>query len=140
MNRGPSVSLGIYLPEDNHEKRYAETTWAQALKDQGYKPFFKGKWHLGHDEDHYPDSFGFDINIAGCDFGAPPTYWYPYSDEDRIMPDLSTGGFEGEYLTDRITEEVEDFIDDHVSSSPFSTFYSYGIALCRAHTFGSSCR
>lgn len=118
----PSVSLGIYLPEDNHEKRYAETTWAQALKDQGYKTFFIGKWHLGHDEDHYPDSFGFDINIAGCDFGAPPTYWYPYSDEDRIMPDLSTGGFEGEYLTDRITEEVEDFIDDHVSSSPSVPF------------------
>lgn len=114
----PSVFLGMYLPEDNHEKGYAETTWAQTLKDQGYKTFFIGKWHLGHDEDHYPDSFGFDINIAGCDFGAPPTYWYPYSDAERTMPDLSEGGFEGEYLTDRITQEVEGFIDSHVANQP----------------------
>ena len=118
----PSVSLGMYLPEDNHKNGYAETTWAQALKDQGYKTFFIGKWHLGHDEGHYPDSFGFDINIAGCDFGAPPTYWYPYSSAEKTMPDLSTGGVEGEYLTDRITQEVEDFIDDHVANNPTVPF------------------
>ncbi|WP_152286806.1 sulfatase-like hydrolase/transferase [Flavicella marina] len=118
----PSVSSGMYLPSDNHEKGYAETTWAQALKDQGYKTFFIGKWHLGHDTDHYPDSFGFDINIAGCDMGSPPSYWYPYSDGDDVLPDLSTGGENGEYLTDRITKEVEDFIDDHVLNSPTVPF------------------
>ena len=59
----PSVSGGLYLSSDNNEKGYAETTFAQALKDQGYKTFFIGKWHLGHDAQHYPDSFGFDINI-----------------------------------------------------------------------------
>ena len=127
----PSVSLGMYLPSDNNDKGYAETTWAQALKDQGYKSFFIGKWHLGHDEDHYPDSFGFDINIAGCDFGSPPTYWYPYIDGDDVMPDLSTGGVEGEYLTDRITDEVAGFIDDHVANSPTVPFVAmvshYGV-------------
>lgn len=118
----PSVSSGMYLPSDNHEKGYAETTWAQALKDQGYKTFFIGKWHLGHDSSHYPDKFGFDINIAGCNLGSPPSYWYPYTDGDDVLPDLSTGGTEGEYLTDRITQEVEDFIDDHVLNSPTVPF------------------
>ena len=118
----PSVSSGMYLPSDNHAKGYAETTWAQALKDEGYKTFFIGKWHLGHEASHYPDKFGFDINIAGCDFGSPPSYWYPYTDGDDVLPDLSTGGVEGEYLTDRITQEVEDFIDDHVTNSPTVPF------------------
>lgn len=114
----PSVSLGMYLPSDNHPKGYSETTWAQALKDQGYKTFFIGKWHLGHDATHYPDKFGFDINIAGCNLGSPPSYWYPYTDGDDVLPDLSTGGENGEYLTDRITEEVEGFIDNHVANTP----------------------
>ena len=110
---------------------YAETTFAQALKDQGYKTFFIGKWHLGHDEDHYPDSFGFDINISGSDFGAPPTYWYPYSADGKTLPDLSTGGTNGEYLTDRITSETNNFIDNQIANSPNQPFLAmvshYGV-------------
>lgn len=136
----PSVSASMYLPSDNHEKGYAETTFAQALKDEGYKTFFIGKWHLGHDEDHYPDDFGFDVNIAGCDFGSPPTYWFPYSVGDKVMPDLSNerhasyvenGIDKDEYLTDRITNEVKDFISDHVENSPKVPFLAmvshYGV-------------
>ena len=61
----PSIDAGLKLPSDNDPNGYAETTFAQALKDLGYKTFFIGKWHLGHDEEHYPDDFGFDINIGG---------------------------------------------------------------------------
>tara|TARA_B100000809_G_scaffold32497_1_gene28364 strand:- start:31098 stop:33461 length:2364 start_codon:yes stop_codon:yes gene_type:complete len=136
----PSVSQSMYLPSDNNPNGYAETTFAQALKDEGYKTLFIGKWHLGHDEDHYPDSFGFDINIAGCDFGSPPTYWYPYSVGSKVMPDLSmarhpnyndNGVDKDEYLTDRITNEVKDFITDHTANNPtvpFLTMVShYGV-------------
>lgn len=127
----PSVSGGMYLPTDANPNGYSETTFAQALNDQGYKTFFIGKWHLGHDADHYPDSFGFDINIAGSDFGAPPTYWYPYSAGGDTLPDLSTGGTTGEYLTDRITDETNSFIDTHVSTNPTQPFLAmvshYGV-------------
>ncbi|MEW4922152.1 sulfatase-like hydrolase/transferase [Algibacter sp. 2305UL17-15] len=127
----PSVSGGMYLPADNNPDGYSETTFAQALNDEGYKTFFIGKWHLGHDANHYPDSFGFDINIAGADFGAPPTYWYPYSDGGDVLPDLSTGGTTGEYLTDRITDETNAFIDDHVLNNPTQPFLAmvshYGV-------------
>ncbi|TMM30456.1 T9SS type A sorting domain-containing protein [Polaribacter aestuariivivens] len=127
----PSVSGGLYLPSDNNANGYAETTFAQALKNQGYKTFFIGKWHLGHDENHYPDSFGFDINISGSDFGAPPTYWYPYTANGKTLPDLSTGGSAGEYLTDRITIETNSFIENHITSSPTQPFLAmvshYGV-------------
>ncbi|QOD59918.1 sulfatase-like hydrolase/transferase [Polaribacter haliotis] len=127
----PSVSGGLYLNSDNNTNGYAETTFAQALKDKGYKTFFIGKWHLGHDAQHYPDSFGFDINISGSDFGAPPTYWYPYTANGKTLPDLSTGGQTGEYLTDRITKETNSFIENQVTNAPTQPFLAmvshYGV-------------
>ncbi|MDB4297589.1 sulfatase-like hydrolase/transferase [Flavobacteriaceae bacterium] len=144
----PSVSGGLYLGTEStadNPEGYAETTWAQALKDNGYKTFFIGKWHLGHDNTHWPDDFGFDINIAGDDHGAPESYWYPYGSSNPMDTAEGTGavdlsasrhqnyigaggagtapasGEEDEYLTHRITWEVEDFIENHVASNDGKT-------------------
>lgn len=134
----PSVTSGLYLPADNHPDGYAETTWAQALKNEGYKTFFIGKWHLGHDANHYPDSFGFDINLGGSDVGAPNTYWHPYANEmnDIISPPPAAGltiadGTTGDYLTDRITAVTNNFISTHVTNNPTQPFLAmvshYGV-------------
>ncbi|QNM84815.1 sulfatase-like hydrolase/transferase [Polaribacter pectinis] len=124
----PSVSSGMYLASDNNADGYAEITFAQALKDRGYKTFFIGKWHLGHDTNHYPDSFGFDINLGGGEIGAPETYYHPYANE---MPGISNGGNTGDYLTDRITELTNNFIDTQVTNSPTQPFLAmvshYGV-------------
>ncbi len=78
------------------------TTIAERLKKAGYATAFIGKWHLAGrgDPDFYPEHQGFDINIAGCDFGGPPTYFDPY----RIptLPDRR----QGEYLPDRLADEA----------------------------------
>lgn len=62
--------------------------------------YFTGKWHLGETPDHWPEHQGFDINKGGHDRGSPPGgYYSPYKN-----PRLDDGP-EGEYLTDRLTDE-----------------------------------
>jgi arylsulfatase A len=83
-----------YLPQE-------ETTLAEHLKSAGYTTASIGKWHLGPDG---PEAHGFDRNIAGYEAGSPPSYFSPYK-----IPTLKDGP-DGEFLTDRLTEEAVAFI------------------------------
>lgn len=100
-----------------------EYTFAEAFQDQGYHTFFTGKWHLGKDSTRWPQNQGFDVNRGGCDWGAPNgdaagggRYFSPYD-----CPTLEDGP-EGEYLTDRLTQETIDFITDHQAREPNQPF------------------
>jgi arylsulfatase A-like enzyme len=53
-----------------------EMNIARALGAAGYATASIGKWHLGGEE-FYPDKQGFDLSIAGCDKGQPPSYFAP---------------------------------------------------------------
>ncbi len=101
----------------------AETTIAEALKEAGYATFFAGKWHIGAGSQYWPDRQGFDINIAGCGAGAPPSYFHPYGRPGKRGLDLA-GGDEGEYLTDRLTDESLEFLDT-VGERPFLLYLSH---------------
>ncbi len=88
-----------------------ELTPAEVLKEAGYRTAFVGKWHLGRTEEYWPEAQGFDINIGGHHRGSPPGgYFAPYDN-----PRLSSGP-EGEYLTERLTDEsikiLEEFQED----------------------------
>jgi len=77
-----------------------EKTVARSLKDAGYQTWHVGKWHLGP-EDYWPEKHGFDVNVAGCRWGCPANgYFSPWGN-----PRLEDGP-DGEYLTDRMTEEA----------------------------------
>lgn len=89
-------------------------TLAEVLKKAGYITASMGKWHLGED----PKSQGFDINIGGTHAGHPKTYFSPYMNKN--LPD----GVEGEYLTDRLTNEGIDFINKH-KNRPFFLYMTY---------------
>ena len=83
------------------------TTIAERLKaDGGYATAFIGKWHLYCNKDHQfaPQHQGYDINIGGCSFGGPRTFFDPY----RI--DFLQDCKEGEYLPDRLADETIQFI------------------------------
>ncbi|MFC1651372.1 sulfatase-like hydrolase/transferase, partial [Candidatus Latescibacterota bacterium] len=103
-----------------------EITIAEVFKSAGYATASIGKWHLGAEE-HYPDKQGFDINIAGYETGGPPSYFYPYerpnSKTNPRIPTMS-GGKEGEYLTDRLTDEAENFIETN-KDVPFFLYMSH---------------
>jgi len=89
-------------------------TIAERLKEKGYATASMGKWHLGPDEDKYPEKHGFDINIGGSHFGWPKSFFSPYK-----IPHLKDGP-KGEYLTDRLTDESLKWIEEqHKQKKPF---------------------
>lgn len=87
---------------------------AKTLKSAGYATANIGKWHLG-EAAFWPEKQGFDLNIAGCDMGHPPSYFSPYK-----IPTL-TEGPQGEFLSDRLTNEAIKFIEQN-KDRPFFVF------------------
>lgn len=85
-----------------------------ALKELGYKTAIIGKWHLGEDSAS-TERQGFDMHIPnGWKKGWPKMgYFSPYGMEG--LPD----GPEGEYLTDRLTDEALRFIENNKDSAFF---------------------
>ena len=87
------------MPLDEH-------TFADGLRSAGYRTYFVGKWHLGYEAKFWPENRGFDINIAGCQAGAPiksgtaKGYFAPYGN-----PRLKDGP-PGEFLTARLADEA----------------------------------
>jgi len=79
-------------------------TWAQCLQDAGYTTATMGKWHLSGD----PLPYGFDLNIGGTHSGSPPRGYYP----PHNVPGLRDAP-QGEYLTDRLSDEAVRFIREH---------------------------
>lgn len=114
--------------QSSHDLKHTHTTLAKHLQDQGYLTALIGKWHLG-DADHYPQTHGFDINIGGTHWGAPTSFFYPYSGAGRFgaqfryVPHLEFGA-EGEYLTDRLTDEALQVID-HAGQRPFFLYLAH---------------
>ena len=89
-------------------------TLAEQLKGAGYATGFVGKWHLSHrsrsdsgpdgklptEAQLRPEHQGFDVNIGGCNYGGPPSYFSPYR-----IPNLE-GKADGEYLPDRSADDA----------------------------------
>lgn len=95
-----------------------ERSIAAALRAGGYRTWCVGKWHLGG-RDYYPDRHGFERNVGGCDWGHPKQgYFSPYGIE--TLPD----GPDGEYLTDRLTDEAIALIREP-SPAPFFLYLSH---------------
>lgn len=80
-------------------------TPAEILASAGYATAHMGKWHLGSPPSAGPSQQGFELNVAGDQRGSPPSYFSPYRN-----PQLKDGP-QGEYLTDRLTDEALKFIE-----------------------------
>jgi arylsulfatase A len=113
----------LRTPSNPYWMELSEVTIAEVLKQSGYFTCHIGKWHLGTD-DYYPEKQGYDLNIAGCDMGQPVNYFDPYKNEKGVgFPNLQPRK-EGEYLTDRLADELIEVIKDH-SSDPFFVSMCY---------------
>lgn len=95
----------------------SEITLAEALKEHGYQTMHIGKWHLGEDP-HGPLQQGFDRRVPQWNKGWPKAGYhapFKFADiEDRP----------GDYLTDRLTDEAEAFIEAN-HDRPFFLYLSH---------------
>ncbi|MCC6590073.1 MAG: sulfatase [Bryobacterales bacterium] len=118
----PPLDKPVIPPKVRDALPLEEVTIAELLRRRGYATGHVGKWHLGT-ATHYPEAQGYDVNVGGTLWGAPQTYWYPYTGsrryggEFRYVPGLRNGR-PGEYLTDRLTDEALEFVKA-VSNRPF---------------------
>ena len=118
----------LRIPEGTKYLPLEEKTVAEYLKDSGYQTWHVGKWHLGDDEKYWPENQGFDVNIGGNYKGAPIKnkegcngYFSPY-----CLPRLENGE-EGEYLTDRLTDEAERLIEKQGDRPFFLNMSHYAV-------------
>ncbi len=95
----------------------AEQTIAEVLAERGYVSASFGKWHLGN-EGQLPTDQGFVSHVGGLMHGQPPSYFDPY--KLPLVPDRKPG----EYLTDRLTDEVTDFLVKR-AKEPTKPFFVY---------------
>ena len=95
----------------------SEITLAEALREQGYKTFYAGKWHIGGKGSWPEDHRVCDINKGGWDVGSPRGGF-----SRRINPTLESGP-PGESLPIRLGNETAKFIEalqeQAVSRLPF---------------------
>ena len=108
------------LPADYvRQLPFSETTLPEVLRENGYRTFFAGKWHLGN-EGCLPENHGFDVSMGGYIAGTPPGgYFSPYRN-----PKL-TDGTKGENLSMRLACETASFIESHTKRNPKQPFFAY---------------
>lgn len=123
----PNAKLSI--PDWNMHLDLSELTIAELLKGAGYKTGHFGKWHLGEDEQYWPENQGFDSNFGGWAKGSPNRnakigskgYFAPYGNPRLSDPEGD------QYLTERLANEAVQFIDQNRKNPFFLNFWFYNV-------------
>ncbi len=112
-----------------------DTTLPSVLRSNGYHTIFAGKAHfapIGH-EGEDPTQLGFDVNIAGCSFGAPGSYFGEdgYGNlnpkrKRRAVPGLEKYHKTDTFLSEAITLEAKEALTRSVKmDKPFFLYMSH---------------
>ena len=129
----------LLMPQSKTYLDPAHYTLAEALNDAGYATGHFGKWHLGLTEPHWPERHGFDV-AWHCEpsAGPPGFYFSPYGVVPPGTPrpkakgvkhvvGTITDGSDGEYITDRLTDEAVEFIEASKDHPFFLNLWHYGV-------------
>jgi len=112
-----------------------DITLPSILSKGGYRTIHCGKAHfapIGHEGEN-PQKIGFDINIAGCAFGAPGSYlgMENFGQKNpkrrkRAVPGLDQYHGKDIFLTEALTQEVKKAISKSVEDKkPFFAYMSH---------------
>ena len=119
--RGADYARRLLVPATETKLKPAVVTLAEAFKAAGYTTGHIGKWHMGAPPKAGPSEHGFDLNIGGDHRGRLDGNGH-FSPYDNLL-NLPQGS-EGEYLTDRLTDEAIAFIDAN-ADRPFFLYFSH---------------
>ncbi len=128
------TGIGILTDDDSLDGGYPGNlnrrcvTIAELLKDNGYRTYMSGKWHLAHEmeniNDTWPKQRGFD-RFYGTIVGAGSYY-------DPITLTRDNTNIEEEpkqdsdfYYTDAISDNAAEFIKSHANESKNKPFFCY---------------
>lgn len=109
-----------------------DVTLPALLRAAGYRTIHAGKAHFGPNDSFAsdPTNLGFDINIGGCAYGQPGSYygtdhfgWAKKGREKRAVPGLEKYHGEDIFLTEALTLEINDAITEAVEEE--KTFFAY---------------
>ncbi|MCF7818543.1 MAG: sulfatase [Kiritimatiellales bacterium] len=117
------ASSPVLLPNSKRVLELEQYTMAESFHDAGYRTGFIGKWHLGVDEAYWPEHQGFEFTFHGAPDAGPPTYFSPY----KFKAGSVTDGPEGEYLTDRATDEALKYIHQNDSRPFFLCLWQWAV-------------
>ncbi|MDB5240683.1 MAG: sulfatase [Spirosoma sp.] len=123
--RGDSTKRKLIPVKNNTVLNPSFVTIAEELKNTGYATGLIGKWQLGETaEGTGPQAQGFDFCIGGSE--GTPSYFYPYKKAKAAKTPHQglESGKEGEYLTDRLTDEAVKYIGSQ-KENPFFLYLSY---------------
>ncbi len=108
-------------------------TLAEVLRGAGYRTGHFGKWHLGLSQEHWPEEHGFEVVFHAEPSPGPNSYFSPYGvhANGEAAPKHHVGtitdGPEGEYITDRLTDEAIRFIESHRDEPFFLNFWHFAV-------------
>ena len=108
-------------------------TLAEVLHGAGYRTGHFGKWHLGLSQEHWPEQHGFEVAFHAESSPGPKSYFSPYGVHQSGEPGprhhvgTITDGPQGEYITDRLTDEAIRFIESHQEKSFFLNFWHFAV-------------
>ncbi len=106
-------------------------TIAEVLRDNGYRTYMTGKWHLGHAPDAIPAARGFDrsfslLNAAGSHFD-----WTGNREENEVSEFVEDERYltrlpKNYYSTRTFTDKIIDYIDEGKSTDkPFFAYIAH---------------
>ncbi|MDP7014435.1 MAG: sulfatase [Pirellulaceae bacterium] len=108
-------------------------TFAEVLHGAGYRTGHFGKWHLGLSRRHWPEQHGFEVAFHAEPSPGPKSYFSPYGVHASGEPSprhhvgTITDGPDGEYITDRLTDEAIKFIEANKDEPFFLNFWQFAV-------------
>ena len=117
-----------------HGLKKTSVTLPRILQAAGYRTIHSGKAHFGpkKSEGANPENLGFDINIAGCSYGSPGSYFGKENfgaggkRSKRAIPGLEQYHGKDIFLTEALTVEINKSITTAVKEDkPFFAYMSH---------------
>ncbi len=102
---------------------------ADTLKDSGYQTFMAGKWHLGEEEEHWPDKRGFQRSFALMQGGASHfgdeapmcNDYYPIYAEDGVRTHTPDDFYSSTFYANKMI----DYLETRDKSKPFFGYLAF---------------